>query len=164
GVEVHVPGQPVDDPSRRDHELAVAAAASEAELVVGLAEVRVSGPAAGADTAVAEPFADHAVAGLDAGHAFADRLDDPAPFVPRDAGVAHPAAVQLPLEHLDVGAAEPGVPAAHQHVSRPAGRGLHLPVDDLVRALDHDRLHGSSLFRWISPAGVRSRFGRALLR
>src|SRR6185503_12064608 len=144
---------PVDYPPRRDHELAIAAAPGEAELVVGLAEVGVSGSAAAAGAAVAESLADHAVAGLQAGHALADGLDHPAPLVTGDAGVAHPAAVQLPLEHLDVGPAQSGKPAAHQYVARPAGRGLHLTVDDLMRALDHDRLHGPSLCGPMSRAG-----------
>src|SRR6188472_2708352 len=143
----------MDDPPRRDHELAVAPAPGEAELVVRLAEVGVACAAATADAAVAEAFADHAVAGLQSGHALSDRLYDSAPLVSRNARVAYPAPVQLAIEHFDVGTAQPGEPAAHQHVSRPAGRGPHLPVDDLVRALDHDRLHGPSLCRAISPAG-----------
>ena len=152
-VERDAVGQPVDDTPRRDHELAVSAAAGEAELVVGLAEVCVAGPAAAAGAAIAVPLADDAVTGLEPGHALAYRLDHPAPLVSRDARVTHPAQVQLALQHLDVGAAEPGEPAAHQHVSRPAGRGFHFPIDDLVRALDHDRLHGPSLCRAISPGG-----------
>ena len=68
-VERDVLRQRVHDAARRDHELAVAAPAGEAELVVPLAQVRLARPAAPADAAVAEPFADHAVAGRQVGDA-----------------------------------------------------------------------------------------------
>jgi hypothetical protein len=72
--------------------------------------------------------------------ALADRLDDAAPLVARDARVAHPAQVELALEHLHVGAAQAGEPAAHEHVPGPQ-LGVSTSRSDLVRALDHDRLH-----------------------
>src|SRR6185312_16779776 len=99
------------DSPRREHELTVAAAPREAELVVGLAEVRVAGPAAPAGAAVAVPLTDDPVARHELGDALADRLDHPAPLVPGDARIAHPAEVELSCQHLDVGAAEAGEPA-----------------------------------------------------
>ena len=126
GVERDVLRQAMDDAARSDHQLAVAAAPREPELVVALAEVRVARAAPAADPAVAEALADDAVAGREIGHALPHLLDDAAPLVPGDARVAHPAPVELALEHLEVGAADAGQPAADEHVSRPAGGCLDL--------------------------------------
>ena len=62
-VERDVFGEPVDDAPRGEDELAVPAAAREAELVVVLAEMGVPGAAAAAHPAVAEALTDDAVAG-----------------------------------------------------------------------------------------------------
>ena len=99
--------------------------------------------AAPADTAVAEALADNAVARLQIGDLRAHLLDDPAPFVAGDAGVPDPASVEDALEHLDVGPADTREPAAYEDVARPTDRGLDLPIDNLVRALDDDRSHGA---------------------
>src|SRR5262249_17667361 len=99
--------------------------------------------AAAARPAVAEPLADDVVARHDPADGLADLLDDTAPLVTRNARIPDPAQVELALEHLDVGAAQPGEPAPHGTVARPADGGLDLSVDDLVRALYDDRLHGA---------------------
>src|SRR6185369_8428708 len=93
--------------------------------------------------------------------ALTDLLDDAAPLVARDARVAHPAQVELALEHLHVGAAQTGKPAADEDVARPANGCLDLSVDHLVRALYHDRLHGGKVYagRWRLTLG----FGGASL-
>src|SRR6185295_467785 len=66
-VERDVLGQAMDDAPRSEHQLAVAAAPREPELVVALAEIGVARPAPATDPAVAEALADDAVAGREIG-------------------------------------------------------------------------------------------------
>src|SRR5205814_5545790 len=75
----------VDDVSRRDDELAVAAAAGEAEAVVVRTEMRVACLAAGAAVARDQPLAHDPLARLQVCDALADRRDRAAPLVSRNA-------------------------------------------------------------------------------
>src|SRR4029453_189342 len=109
--------QPVHDPARREHELPVAASAGKAELVVALAQVRVARAAAPAGAPVAEPFAHDALAGGEVAHPLPHLLDHAAPLVTRDAGIGDPASIELAGEHLEVGAAHAGQPAADEYVA-----------------------------------------------
>ena len=133
----------MDDAARHDHELAVAAGAGEAEAVVALAQMCVAGPAALAGAAVAEALADDPVTEIDVVDALPDRLDDAAPFVARDARVPHPAAVEQPLGHVEVRAADARQPAAYQHFPWAARRLFHVAIGHLVRPVDHHRLHAA---------------------
>jgi hypothetical protein len=131
----------VDNAPRHDHQLAVAAAARETEAVVVLAEVRVTLAAPRADAAIAESLTEDRVAGIEVDDALAQRLDDAAPLVSRDARIPDPATVELPVQHLEVGPADACEATADEHVARPTNRSLHLPEGRFVRPLDHNRLH-----------------------
>jgi hypothetical protein len=90
-LERHVVGQHMEDPLGDDDELAPTAATGEADRVVPLAEVCVSGATTGAAHAADVPLADDALAGLDGGDAVADGVDDTAPLVTGHEWKAHPA-------------------------------------------------------------------------
>ncbi len=128
--------------ARDDDVLAVAAGTGEPELVVVLAQLRVAGLAAPAAVARDHPLADDACAGSEPGDAVACLLDRAAPLVPRHEREGHPARIgQAAVENLEVGAADAGDVAADEHVARAWRRPVQLAKSDLVRPLDHDRLH-----------------------
>ena len=53
---------------------------------------------------------------------------------------------ELTRGHLDVGAADARAAAAYEDVVGAAGGRLDVTVDDVMRSLDDDRLHGLSLW------------------
>ena len=79
-------GEHVDDLGREQHLVGGGAGPGEAELVVDDAQVRVALDALGADAVRDDALGDHRLAGLQAGHARADRLDHTGPLVPGDQG------------------------------------------------------------------------------
>ncbi len=126
---------------RHDDELAIAPASREADGVVAHAEVRVAGAAARAGQAGDVPFADDAVARLDAAHARTHRVDDAAPFVTRDDREAHPPRIEGARRDVEIGAANAGADATDAYVAWAGLRSLHLTQGDGVRLLDHDCAH-----------------------
>lgn len=105
--------------ARHDDVLAVTTAAREAELVVVLAELGLSGLAPRAAVARHDSLAHDAGARFNVGHALADLGDRAAPFVAGDDRESDPAGVgQTAVEHLEVGAADAGDMAADEHVTR----------------------------------------------
>ena len=91
-----------------DHLIARGARSREADLVVGLADVRRAGAAVGAVAARDDPFGHAAHAGRDARHVLAHRLDDARPFVAEHERVADERGVDL-RQQLEVGAAHAAV-------------------------------------------------------
>src|SRR5690348_13289419 len=110
-------------------------------MVVVLAKIRLTGAAAGAAVARDDPLADDPVSGLDARDVGADLDDGPAPLVPRDHGVAHPARVELPAEDLGVRLAEADLVATHEDVAGAVGGRLEVAKRDLVRTVDDEGFH-----------------------
>src|SRR6059058_4899663 len=88
-----------------------------------------------------DPLADNPVARLDAGDLRSDVDDRPAPFVARDARIAHPAPVELAAVDLRVRLADPDLVAADEHVARPVDRRVDLAKGHLVWPLDDEGFH-----------------------
>ena len=107
-VERHMLGKRMHDARRDDDELAVAAAAREADRVVGRAQMRVSGATARAAETGDVALAHDALALLEAGHALADGFDHAAPLVARNDREAHPARVESSRHDVEIGAADTG--------------------------------------------------------
>ena len=59
--------------------------------------------------------------------------------------------------HLDVGPAQSGLAAGHEHVVGTDGGRVDLPVRDLMWSLDHDRLHRATILRTVSATGDLAR-------
>ena len=134
-------------------ELAVPARPREADLVVVQAELRVALLAPPAPVARDHPLAHHPFPDLEIGDAFAELGDGAAPLVARHEREAHPARVrEATVEHLEIGSAHPGDVAPDEHLARIGARCLELDQRDLVRPLDDDGLHGST----IAPSTLRS--------
>jgi hypothetical protein len=97
----------VDDVPGDAHVLAVSAAAREPDLVVVLAELRLALLAAAAAVAGDDPLADDAVTDREIVDTVAQFGDRPAPFVARNEREADPLRVDVTVEHLEIGPADP---------------------------------------------------------
>ena len=127
----------------------------EAELVVDHAQVRMALHALRADPVRDDALGDHRLAGFQAGHARADRLDHARPLVPGDQRVADVGRIDHAGQQLEIGAADPGVHRPGHHLTGTgdqlrgvpqgdrAGRG-----DDQGAPVSHGVSHGRAPRRW----------------
>jgi hypothetical protein len=97
----------VDDVPGDAHVLAVPAAAREPDLVVALTQLRLAFLAAAAAVAGDDPLADDARTDREIVDTVADLGDRPAPFVARYEREADPLRVDVTVEHLEIGPADP---------------------------------------------------------
>src|SRR5204863_2733417 len=110
--------------------------AREAELVIGVADVRRAGATARTVAARDDALRDAARPGLEAGHALADRLDDARPLVAERERIADERRIHLASEQLEVGAAETAPRRADQDLARPRLELRALLEEDRPRGLD----------------------------
>ncbi len=130
----------------------------EAGLGVGLdAEVGAPLGAAGTDSAGAQPFGDHRVAGRQPGHAGPGGSDPAGPLVPGDHRIADIGWRAPPVEQFQVGAADPGGDHPDQHLARAGPGGLDVFHRRCARFADDERSHRAPSM--ISDPIFRSTYG-----